>query len=63
VENLRSNNSRNALALFRDIFSQNQDKVPDGRKVTDTWAVFLDSNFAAIFGKVNADKKFLQTEA
>ena len=59
VENLRSNNSRNALALFRDIFSQNQDKTPEGRKVNDTWAVFLDANFTAVFAKVNADKKFL----
>ena len=63
IENLRSNNSRNALALFRDVFSQNHDKTPEGRKVTDTWAVFLDAQFATVFAKVNADKKFLQTEA
>ena len=60
---MRSNNSRNALALCRDIFSQNHDKSPEGRKTTDTWSVFLDVNFATVFSKVNADKKFLQTEA
>ena len=63
MENLRSNNSRNALCLFYEIFSQNADKCPEGRKVNDTWAVFLDINMAAVFAKTNADKKFLSLTA
>ena len=31
--------------------------------MTDTWAVFIDANFATVFARVNADKKFLQLEA
>ena len=63
VENLRSNNSRNALTLFQEIFSHNADKCPEGRKVNDTWALLLDINFAAIFAKTSADKKFLSLTA
>jgi len=63
VENLRSNNSRNALALINDIFSKNHDKCPEGRKVNDTWSVFVEVNFAAVFAKINADKKFISSEA
>lgn len=63
VENLRSNNSRNALCLFHDIFSQNHDKCPEGRKINDTWSVFLEANFATVFAKISADKKFISSEA
>ena len=31
--------------------------------MTDTWAVFIEANFATVFARVNADKKFLQLEA
>ena len=63
IENLRSNNSRNALALFHEVFSQNSDKSPDGLKTNDTWAVFLDINYSSVFSKVNADKKFISMVA
>ena len=63
VENLRSNNSRNALCLFLEIFSQNADKCPEGRKVNDTWALLIDVNLAAVFKMTNADKKFLSLTA
>ena len=63
VENLRSNNSRNALCLFHEIFSQNADKCPEGRKVNDTWALLIDTNLAAVFKMTNADKKFLSLTA
>ena len=49
VDNLRSNNCRNALALFYEIFSQNAEKCPEGRKINDTWSVFIDVNMASIF--------------
>jgi len=63
VDNLRSNNCRNALALFLEIFTQNADKCPEGRKINDTWAVFIDINMAAIFRQTAADKKFLSLTA
>ena len=63
IENLRSNNSRNALALFHEVFSQNSDKSPDGLKTSDTWAVFLEANYATVFARVNADKKFISMVA
>lgn len=63
VENLRSNNNRNALCLFAEIFSSNHEKCPEGKKVNDTWAVFLDVTFATIFAKAAADKKFLSLMA
>ena len=63
IENLRSNNSRNALALFHEVFSQNSDKSPEGLKTSDTWAVFLEANYATVFARVNADKKFISMVA
>ena len=63
IENLRSNNCRNALCLFTEVFSQNHDKCPEGLKVTDSWAVFLEASFATVFSRVSADKKFLSSEA
>lgn len=63
IENLRSNNSRNGLALFLEIFSNNAEKCPEGRKDSDTWACFLDINFGPVFAKTAADKKFLSLTA
>lgn len=63
IENLRSNNSRNALALFEEIFSQNAEQCPEGRKVSDTWSVFIDVVFASVFAKAAADKKFISLVA
>lgn len=63
IENLRSNNSRNAMCLFWEIFSQNAEKCPEGRKVNDTWAVYIEINMAAVFKNTNADKKFLSMTA
>lgn len=60
IENLRSNNCRNALALFAEIFQHNAEKCPEGRKDNDTWAVFIEANFAAVFAKSAADKGFLK---
>lgn len=60
VDSLRSNNSRNALALFHEIFSQNAELCPEGLKINDTWSVFLDATFPVVFSKCAADKKFLQ---
>ena len=63
IENLRSNNSRNALALFCEVFTQNADQCPEGRKTNDTWSVFIDLNMTSVFKNVIADKKFLQLVA
>lgn len=63
IENLRSNNSRNALALFCEIFCNNAEKCVEGRKDNDTWALFLDVNLAPVFAKTVADKKFLSLAA
>ena len=60
---MRSNNSRNALALFHEVFSQNADKCPEGKKITDTWSVFIDANIATVMKLVCADKKFLKLVA
>ena len=46
-----------------EIFTQNMEKCPEGRKDNDTWAAFLEANLAAVFIKCNADKKFLSLTA
>ena len=63
IDNLRSNNSRNALALFQEVFSNNADKCPEGLKISDTWAVFIDANIPSVIKLTVADKKFLSLVA
>ena len=41
--NLRSNNSRNSLELFKELFSKNGDKSQNGLKIDDNWVTLIET--------------------
>ena len=61
AENLRSNNSRNSLQLFEELFAQNKEAHSDseGRKTGDLWTKFVENVLPTILVKCYADKQFL----
>ena len=54
--NLRSNNSRNAMQLFLEMFKENSELCADGRKVNDSWTSVIEANLATMLSKSAADK-------
>lgn len=61
AENLRSNNSRNALQLFEELFAQNKEahSNTDGRKEGEDWTKFVANVLPTILVKCYADKQFI----
>lgn len=51
------------MALFWELFKENADKTPDGRKTTANWKKIIEVNLGAMIGKTQADKKFLSQTA
>ena len=54
--NLRSNNARNSLELFRELFKENSEKCPNGLKVDDNWVTLIETALPTILNKSVADK-------
>ena len=61
IENLRSNNSRNSLQLFSELYSENKDKceATDGRKMGEPWEPFTEKVLPTVLAKTCADKAFI----
>ena len=58
IENLRSNNSRNSLQLFSELFSENLDKYSntDGKKVDELWVTIVEKILPTVLKMTYADK-------
>ena len=61
ADNLRSNNSRNSLNLFVELFEENLDKcgATDGRKVGGHWEEFAEKLLPSVLARTYADKQFI----
>ena len=44
ILNLRSNNSRNSMALFMEMFKENSEHCLDGQKINDNWTAVIEAN-------------------
>ena len=56
ILNLRSNNSRNSMALFAELFKENSEHCLEGRKVNDNWVTLVEANLQTMLSKTVADK-------
>lgn len=61
--NLRSNNARNSMALFAEMFKENSEQCKDGLKVNDNWVMIIETNLPTMLQKSAADKQFLARTA